>query len=34
MRKAVSEGDDPAKRLVEKIERSYILFKGKIVDVD
>jgi hypothetical protein len=34
VRRAVSEGDDPAKRLVEKIEGSYILFKGRIVDVD
>ncbi|MGC9149090.1 MAG: DUF917 domain-containing protein [Sulfolobales archaeon] len=34
VREAVSSGDDPAKRLIEKVEGSYILFKGKIIDVN
>jgi len=32
VREAVEQGDDPAKRLVEKYRNAFLLFKGKIAD--
>lgn len=34
VREAIDRGDDPAKRIIEKIDGSFVLFKGKIIDAN